>query len=199
MSKTGRSLDDVTQALHEQGWLGTPGGDRPAISDLLSAIYDDQHGSPRLHPNDTAAVEYSQHLKALDNTLYEHGVDLRTTSNADAERVLNGQSADRGPATLADHDAQDARFAQAARYASGETPLPEQAAASRLAETATKAAPAMDEEISHLDDGVRAAQASGALPASIPELDAANAGVDRAAGAKRAYEQAASCLARGGA
>jgi hypothetical protein len=207
ISGTGRSLDDVTQDLHESGWLGTPGGDRPSIPDLLSAIFEDQHGSPRLHPDDAASAAYAQSLRDLDGTLYERGIDLRTTSNADVERALNGEAVDRGPATPADLQAHDDayaaitrdRFAQAARYASGE-PLPEDAAASRMADQAAKAPPSLaDEEIAHLENSVRASQAAGDLPQSLPELDAANAGVTRAEAMRAGFHAAANCLAQAGA
>jgi hypothetical protein len=206
VSKTGRSLDDVALDMHEAGWLGEKGGDRPQINDLLNAIYEETHGSPHIHPSDTAALEHAASLRDLDNTLGERGIDLGSNSNREVERQLNGEPG-RGPATAADHAAHDEayltiqgdRFKQAARYASGETPLPEDAAASKLADNAAKAPPTlMDEEIAHLENGVRAGQAAGDLP-HIPELDVANANVARAEAMKAGFAQAAECLAVSGA
>ncbi len=128
VSARGKPLDDVTRDLWEQGWFPEAGTERPMISDLLSAIYNDQHGSPRIHPDDMAAVTERELLGSLDEQLHGQGIDLRGMSNGDVERAMNGQPVDRGPVSLADHDAQDAayaaitgdRFTQAAKLASGE-------------------------------------------------------------------------------
>jgi hypothetical protein len=112
----------------------------------------------------------------------------------DAQRTASAASAALSPLPKLQGDP---RFAQAARYAAGD-PLPEQVAMSAMADGATKAPDTdINAEITNLESALQIAQQHGDLPASIPEIDAANAGMARAKAAAKGFAQAALCIAKG--
>lgn len=100
-NKTGRALDEATEAAWEAGYL--PGDQRPDINALKDAIREDHNGNPVYSEHDLDAVAAYQQAqetnREIDRLAAEHGID---TNGLTREQFFDAVAAKLSEATLED-------------------------------------------------------------------------------------------------
>jgi hypothetical protein len=83
----GMKMDDAALRAWEEGFIGTPGGERPTIDEFISALSDDFNGHSKvIRGGDDALQARMDYLDDLREGLERHGVDL---NKMDGTRLKN--------------------------------------------------------------------------------------------------------------